>query len=54
MGKKQTVTSPATEYFYAELLGHDYACVPGEAVGADLQTDVSGLEIVLKKLLGEP
>lgn len=53
MGKKQTITSPATEYFYAELLGHDYACVPGEAVGSDLRTDVSGLEIVLKKLLGE-
>lgn len=52
MGKKQTITSPATEYFYAELLGHDYACVPGEAVGADLRTDVSGLEIVLEKLLG--
>ena len=54
MGKKQTVTTPATEYFYAELLGHDYACVPGEAVGADLRTDVSGLEVVLKKLLGKP
>jgi hypothetical protein len=51
MGKKQTITSPATEYYYAELLGHDYACVPGEAVGADLRTDVSGLEIVLKKIL---
>lgn len=54
MGKKQTVTSPATEYFYAELLGHDYACVPGEAVGTDLRTDVSGLKIVLEKLLGPP
>jgi hypothetical protein len=53
MGKKQTVTSPATEYFYAELLGHNYACVPGKAVSADLQADISGLEAVLKKLLKE-
>lgn len=51
MGKKQTITSPATEYFYAELLGHDYACVPGKPVGADLWTDVSGLKTVLEELL---
>jgi len=54
MGKKQTVTSPATEDFYAETLGHDYACVPGETVGPDLRTDVSGLEAVLEKLLVDP
>lgn len=51
MGKKQTVTSPATEYYYAELLGHEYGCVPGEPVGPDVQTDVEGLEAVLQKLL---
>ena len=51
MGKKQTVTSPATEYYYAELLGHDYGCVPGEPVGPDVRTDVDGLESVLQKLL---
>jgi len=51
MGKKQTITTPATEYFYAELLGHSYACVPGDAVGANLRTDVSGLDAVLRKLL---
>jgi capsular polysaccharide biosynthesis protein len=54
MGKKKTITSPATEYFYAEGLGHDYACVPGEAIGPDLQTDVSGLATVLEKLLEKP
>jgi hypothetical protein len=53
MGKKQTVTTPATEYFYAELLGHEYGCVPGQAVGDDLRTDVSGLAVVLETLLDE-
>jgi hypothetical protein len=53
MGKKQTVTSPATEYYYAELLGHNYGCVPGDAVGADLKTNISGLSTVLQKLLEE-
>jgi hypothetical protein len=47
MGKKQTVTTPATEYYYAELLGHDYACVPGEPANSDLRTDVSGIETIL-------
>lgn len=47
MGKKQTVTTPATEYYYAELLGHDYACVPGEPANSDLWTDVSGIETIL-------
>lgn len=54
MGKKQTITSPATEYFYAELLGHEYGCVSGEAIGPDLRTNVSDLETVLEKLLTEP
>nr|WP_303648655.1 glycosyltransferase family 61 protein [Haloarchaeobius litoreus] len=52
MGKKQTVTSPATEYYYAELLGHDYGCVPGEPVGPDVRTDTEGVEAVLRELLG--
>jgi capsular polysaccharide biosynthesis protein len=51
MGKKQTVTSPATEYYYAELLGHEYGCVPGEPVGPDVRADVEGLDMVLQKLL---
>lgn len=51
MGKKQTVTSPATEYYYAELLGHEYGCVPGEPVGPDVRADVKGLRRVLHKLL---
>lgn len=51
MGKKKTITTPATEYHYAEGLGHNYACVPGEAIGPDLRTDVSGLATVLEKLL---
>lgn len=51
MGKKQTITSPATEYFYAELLDHEYGCVPGEAVGVDIQVDVAGLNTVLEKLI---
>jgi capsular polysaccharide biosynthesis protein len=51
MGKKRTITTPATEYHYAEGLGHNYACVPGEAIGPDLRTDVSGLATVLEKLL---
>jgi capsular polysaccharide biosynthesis protein len=53
MGKKQTVTSPATEYFNAELLGHNYGCVPGEAIGPDLRADVDALTTVLEKMLGE-
>lgn len=51
MGKKQTIRSPATEYFYAELLGHDYGCVPGEPVGPDVRANVEALETVLQKLL---
>lgn len=51
MGKKKTITTPATEYHYAEGLGHNYACVPGEAIGPDLRSDVSGLATVLEKLL---
>lgn len=53
LGKKQTIMTPATEYYYAELLGHDYGCVPGEPVGADVRADIAGLDAVLEKLLGE-
>lgn len=51
MGKKQTITTPVTEYFNAELLGHNYACVPGEPVESDLRTSVSGIKLVLDKLI---
>lgn len=50
-GPKHSITDPAIEYYLADLLGHDYGCVQGEAVGCDTRVDIEGLEILLKRML---
>jgi hypothetical protein len=50
LGNKQTKTSPGV-YYYANLLGYQYGCVPGGAVGADIRADVTEIRILLKRFL---
>jgi capsular polysaccharide biosynthesis protein len=50
-GPKHSITDPAIEYYIADLLGHEYGCVQGDAVGVDTQVDVSNVEMILKMML---
>jgi hypothetical protein len=42
---------PATEYYNAELLGHEYGCIQGRSVGPDVLVDLNDLETLLGRLL---
>lgn len=50
-GPKQGITAPASEYYYAETLGHDYGCVQGRTVGVDVKADLDALKELLELML---